>query len=393
MLRPWPILLLALSPCCQAQLTGSFSLDRATYAPGEPVVLSFTLHNDGDEAQDVHTADPYSFCSGYAIHVKRDDALNPSCFQGFAGSCMGGVASLAPGATRTEHILLNYPDHSSGDLTPPVKAPGSYTIEASREITAGPWSQQSPSLQVQQTLKLRIDNNLEVSPAAYLPYVQQLTSSDIQVRIEAARTLATLAPHALEPLLLTFATSKETILRQFAPLALANLATPASLAALADMLLHATPGSYEFMTAAELLGRTHDPAWLPLLLEVADQHGPLYLCYAGESGGDAAVAPLLGRLRSTDADTRAGASQALGCTGSRQAIPLLIALLGPQPNNDTATAISMALTELTHVEVDFGSVPAASLNLQARWQSWWLRAGETATVYKPGVCVSNTLLP
>jgi HEAT repeat protein len=76
-----------------------------------------------------------------------------------------------------------------------------------------------------------------------------------QVRREAARTLATLAPPALEPLLLTFAISKDYVLKQFAPLALANLSTKASLSALAGMLLHTDPGTYEYMTAAENLGR------------------------------------------------------------------------------------------------------------------------------------------
>jgi HEAT repeat protein len=105
---------------------------------------------------------------------------------------------------------------------------------------------------------LRADDALELSPTVYAPYIQQLDSKNEQVRREAARILATFALPALEPLLLTFATSKDYVLKQFAPLALANLSTKASRAALAQMLLDTNPGTYEFMKAAENLGKTHD---------------------------------------------------------------------------------------------------------------------------------------
>ena len=126
-------------------------------------------------------------------------------------------------------------------------------------------------------------------PDAYSIYVQQPASTSDDVRREAARTLATIAPPVPEPLLLTFASSKGSVLREFAPLALSNLGTRESLAALARFLTGAQRGTYESMTAAEDLGRTHDPAWLPLLLEIADRHDGKYLSYAAESGGDAAV--------------------------------------------------------------------------------------------------------
>jgi HEAT repeat protein len=107
----------------------------------------------------------------------------------------------------------------------------------------------------------------------FAPYIQHLVSKDFRVRTAAARTLATVAPPALEPLLLGFATAKDSTIRQFAPMALANLATKASLSALSQRLIHGEPASSEYFTAANYLGKTHDPAWPPLLLAVADQHG------------------------------------------------------------------------------------------------------------------------
>ena len=291
---------------CSAQVTGTFSLEKPTFAPGEPVFLSFTLHNEGKEREEIHTADPYSFCSGYQLHITREGTPDPACSGLFGGSCLSGAIPLEPGASHTERILLNYQNNSRPDSNVHVSAPGDYIVDASRDIAFAPPRPDSPVYnalehsQAHQTLHLRVDDALELSPAVYAPYVQQLDSKDSQVRREAALTLATLAPPALESLLLTFPTSKDYILRQFAPLALANLSTKASLSALAQMLLHTEPGTYEYMTAAQKLARTHDPAWFPLLLEVTNQHGDMYLRYAAESGGDAAISVLLARLQTAD---------------------------------------------------------------------------------------------
>ena len=153
------------------------------------------------------------------------------------------------------------------------------------------------------------------------------------------------------------------------------------------------------MTAANELGKTHDPAWLPLLLEVANQHGGMYLSYAAESGGDAAVPELLVRLRSPDNDARSSAIYALGRTGSRAAIPLLISLIRPEAGNRDSSALNeaiaadAALTQLTHLFTDFSSTGNSAATYQRRWDRWWLSAGATAPIYKPEECVVDTPLP
>jgi hypothetical protein len=371
----------------------------------QPVFLSFTLHNEGQEMEEVSTAYPYSFCSGFTIHITRDAVRQPACFQGFANRrCFSKAISLAPGASHTEPILQNYRHDSKGDLGAPAGVPGDYTIDASREIGyAKPGDSNfftAPDhSETHQLFHLRVDDALELSPTVYAPYIQQLTSNDVQLRREAARTLATLAPPALEPLLLTFATSKDPGLREFAPLALATLATKASLAALAQMLLASTPGTYEFMTAANDLGKTHDPAWFPLLMEIADQHGAMYLRYAAESGGDAAIPAMLARLHSPDSSTRGNAIYALGQTGSRAAVPLLISLIGTEASqrDGAGTNVSLsaneALRQLAHFYAERGSDDTLVPSWHRRWQQWWLAAGASAPIYRPGDCVADTPLP
>lgn len=387
---------------CTAQVTGSFSLEKSSFAPGEPVFLSFTLHNDGTETAAIRSADPYSFCSGYKIRVTRD-ATTPkaACFQSYGGSCISGGLPLAPGASHTERILLNYRNAYQGYFTS-VSLPGDYTIDASREIAYGPGGKNIPfptrdHATAHQEFHLRVDDALELPPGIYTPYVQQLESKDSQARREAARTLATIAPPTLEPLLLTFATSKYGELKQFAPLALFNLSTKTSLAALAQMLLDNKPGTYEFVSAAQKLGETHDAAWFPVLLEVADQQGSMYLSYAAESGGDAAIPALLVRLRSPQPGTRVNAIRALGRTGSRAAVPLLISLLPSNSTTDDAKndaySANEALMALTHLYAEQDANGASISGWHNRWQNWWLTSGQTATIYKPDDCAANTKLP
>src|ERR1700745_864555 len=123
MARFWLFAAYLASHFCSAQVTGTFSLEKSSFAPGEPVVLSFTLHNTGKQIEGVAQADPYSFCSGYKLHVIRDEVPDSVRFRGFLGSCLSGVISLEPGASRTEHILLNYQNDSRGDSAAHVSAP------------------------------------------------------------------------------------------------------------------------------------------------------------------------------------------------------------------------------------------------------------------------------
>src|ERR1700730_6150502 len=132
--RLWLFVAVLAPSLCPAQVTATFSLEKSTFAPGEPVFLTLTLHNEGKDSAEVHAADPYSFCSGYKIHITRDAAPEPACFQSYGGSCLSGALSLGPGASHTERLLLNYRNSSQGELGAPVSLPGDYTVDATRDI-------------------------------------------------------------------------------------------------------------------------------------------------------------------------------------------------------------------------------------------------------------------
>ena len=396
---------LLLSPLCAAQVTGTFSLDNSVFAVGDPVFLNLTISNEGDEPEQIVTADPYSFCSGYKIKISRNGSPRISCSQNWGGSCASGGITVGPHARRTERILLNYPDNSRGDMNPPIRLPGAYTVDAVRTISYGPPGvisnvfENPETTEVHQVFDIDVDGTRHVDSSKYAAFINQLASPDEQIRREAARTLATLAPPSLEPLLLTFATSKDYVLQESAPLALSNLASNASLAALAEMLTRTQPGTYESMSSAEYLGRTHDPKWFPVLLAFADRHAPIYLPYAAQSGGEAAIPALLARLRSTEPGVRTSAIYALGSTGSRAAVPVLISLLNvaiPSSENsssDDAVTANAALEQLTHEYIDRSSPGPWVEQARQRWQQWWRAAGQNAKTYLPGECVADTELP
>jgi hypothetical protein len=45
MARLWFLVALLLPALCLAQVSGTFSLEKSVFAPGEPVFLTLTLHN------------------------------------------------------------------------------------------------------------------------------------------------------------------------------------------------------------------------------------------------------------------------------------------------------------------------------------------------------------
>jgi hypothetical protein len=224
------VALLALWPAAVlGQVTGRFYIEKDTYALGEPVFLYFEATNSGTDTQNLHKADPYSFCSGYQIHVSTDLANNSSCApMVFGGSCASSDAPLESGKKVTERILLNY-EHK-------IDSAGQYEIEAERNLSYAPGSEdvfstttRRNSLEVHAHLIFRVDENAEWSETDLQSWVELLHSTDSAKRREGGRTLASIAPKSLEDLLLSFADNPE--LRQWAPIAFHRLNTLRSLEA------------------------------------------------------------------------------------------------------------------------------------------------------------------
>jgi hypothetical protein len=385
------ILLFVTTGLAKAQLSGRFYLDKETFTLGEPVFLYFEVINAGAGALKVVRANPYSFCSGYEIHVSSDENRTSACAaMGWAGSCLSSDVELKPGQQRVERILLNF-DHKIG-------VAGDYDIQAKRSLAyadagAGFFGPNSPKLEIHEQLHIRIDASANLDPRVFEKFVTQLHSSDAEKKSEAARTLATLAPKSLEETLLVFADDPQ--LRYFAPLAFHNLNTARSMSAMADLLRKSEVGSAENMDSAKYLAESDDPQWFPLLLEVAQKKPTIvnYVDDAAELGGAKMLPYLLVWLQSSDTDfTRPNAVTGMGYTGSREAIPQLIDVLR-SPEQSISQRALWGLRQLTHFSVGGDHWLDQPQSQYSRWLQWWATNGTTAHVYKANECGDVRPLP
>jgi len=384
MLLCWPSI-------AAGQVTGRFFLEKPTFAPGEPVFLYFEVTNTGTETQNLSHADPYSFCSGYEVRVSADSPPNLNCTPMIiAGSCLSSDYSLAPGKGRTERILLNY-EHK-------IDGAGYYEVEAGKNLAYAHGNLNSSSaannyLQVREKLHFSVDEKATFDGTAIQTLVVQLKSTDFLVRRDAARALASLAPQSLEDLLLSFAEMSE--FRDWAPLAFYRLNTSRSLNAMADLLHKTEAGSYEHMRSADFLAKTGDPKWYPLLLDVAQKHANIanYIDNAAESGGDKMLPTLLSMMRDPDREfIQPNAVSALGYTGSRAAVPILLDLLR-SPNPSTSLRALYGLRQLTHRTVPSERWFDNPQSQYPKWARWWTREGFDAPIYKATECREMNLLP
>lgn len=379
------VLLILLPGTAVAQVTGRFYLEKQTFAPGEPVFLYFEATNSGTATQNIDQADPYNpICSGYQIRLSSDtipDAPSSCEPTGIGGDCISSDSPLAPEKTHSERILLNY-QHTIG-------APGYYEVDAVKRLPFASadvefFSAAKTTLEIHQVLHFWIDKNAVSPDPTMQAWVNQLRSSDESERYEAARILATMAPKSLESVLLSFADHPE--FRAFAPLAFHGLNTPSSIMALADLLRQSEPGTPESMDSADFLAQTDDSEWFPLLLEVAQKNPQIstYLVDAAESGGEQILPFLRMLLNDSDETTQANAVSALGYTGSRDAVPILLTLLRSTDSWIAQSAL-YAMRQLTH-RLTAGDWQQDPQSQYPRWAHWWNSAGLNASVYKPNQC-------
>lgn len=362
-----------------AQLTGTFYLDKTTFAPGEPIFLHFKVTNPGHQQAMISTMGlPHQpGCSGYSIDISHNSSSAPSCqrvlFSNPFDWCnYNGPLSaqmIEPGKSVTQRILLN--------LDADLNTPGEYAIHAKYfNLMGGVESK----LDTEAKLHLRVDRSAP-SPtrASFQPWVDRLHSRNEWKRAEAAEVLADVAPRSLETVLLGFAHDPD--LKGYAPLALRRLNTPRSRAALAALLKGRAAN--EQQQAAMYLAETGDQKWLPLLLDLAKEYAAdsWFPTAAAELGGDKAVPTLVSIEKSHDrAYAALNTVMALGYTRSRAAIPYLLEYL-KSPETELAGRADGSLQMLTHRRASAGQKDATSADY-AKWSRWWNREGATAPIYK-----------
>jgi len=135
--------------------------------------------------------------------------------------------------------------------------------------------------------------------------------------------------------------------------------------------------------------------WYPLLRDAAVKSARIsaYPAYAAELGGEKMLPVRVALAGSLDTQfTRLNAVMAMGSTGSRKAIPLLLDQL-KSPDINISDRASYALQLLTHrtaiQDPQNRERPAEYL----KWSHWWTREGATALTYKDTNCGEAIPLP
>lgn len=231
-----------------AQVSGEFYLEKQVYARGEPIFVYFQVVNKGPNAETLYSADPNGDCSDFRLSVSNDTP-GPVCPRFI--SCLSGAIVLRPGEKHVERVLLN--------LAHKLESPGEYTVKAE---LAGWNRKRGSNVAVEPaTLHFTVDQHVAQSEV-FEPLLDQLRSSDLRKRIEAARALASVAPPFLEDTLLKFPDDPQ--FRTFAALAFYRLNTPRSMAALAQLRDKSAPGTFEHWQAGAYLAhdKCANDAWL-----------------------------------------------------------------------------------------------------------------------------------
>ncbi len=366
------------------QLTGQFYLEKTSFARWEPVFLYYLLMNSGQASVTVaSTLDPgQPGCSGHSITVSSDPIPTPSCpLLGAEGCNYNGPPSkpilLSPGESYTERFLLNF-DHE-------INIPGDYWVEAKHSGLGNPTMGD-----VHTKLNFRVEENT-IPPSELQPWLDGLKSADREKSMEAARALASIAPPSLEETLLGFIDKPE--FRGYTALAFHRLNTPRSMDAMAELVQG--PVTNEQMEAAHYLAMTGNQRWYPLLGDAAEKNVRIssYPAYAAELGGKKALPMLIALAKDPDREFTGGnAIMAMGSTGSRDAIPVLLGYLN-SPDINISDRASYALQLLTHRTAIRDEFNRNRRTESAEWSQWWKREGATARIYKETECGEIIQLP
>ncbi len=371
-----------------AQIMGSFYLEKATFARGEPVFLSLSLVNQGPDTAGFSISDPdQPACSGISVQVSSDGS-GASC-PAFSRDSMcvlnGGQfqnVQLQPGQAYTLRYLLNF-NHE-------INAPGDYRVDAKYDgppITFA--GTHTTIVKTQARLAFRVDA-APIPSSEWKPWLDQLKSRKSEERQEAAKTLASLAPPSLEETLLGFADSEE--FRRYSAMAFHRLNTPRSIEALAQYM--EGPLTNEQIEAAHYLAETNDQRWFPLLRDAAEKNARnvSYAVDAAELGGEKMLPVLVALEKSPDRFTRMNAVAAMGATRSRAAIPILLDLV-KDPDLDVSDRAAYSLRQLTH-RTSYGALkPRDPPAEYIKWSRWWAREGATAPIYGDSACSEVVPLP
>jgi hypothetical protein len=329
------------------------------------------------------------FCQKFSIEVPGADSAREQWGCGIGGSCGSGLVEIAPKKTTAVRQLLNREFR--------LQRTGAYIVRAQTNVTIrnqNLWS--SPPLD-----EFKVSDNLTINvqqgddgelQAAFEPVVNELSSTDLVRRGEAAAAIIETAPPFLEDILIDLAKTNYS----FAGMtALRKVDTEKTRNALAQI---ATESGSQMIRVEAIrnLGRAGDGTHLPTLLQLMKSTDIQIQGAAAEAvaslGGSKVVPAITALLSSVDVQRREAGANGLEYTHAREAVPILIGLLLDPDAGIRQTAVS-GLELLTHRVAFDGNqwadvtTPPSARNVHQRWVRWWKSQGKSIEIHGMNDCV------
>lgn len=383
-------------------LVGQFRPADTPQLVGGPVFIIFEVVNTGKQHVQFDSANPLNPCAGYRFEIGGEYRTDGSCDGWQSFSCVPYTVDLPPGGKNSQRVLLNF----FYDLP----HAGPYRVHSERRVTW--WAGSRDDERQLQTFEGDVDLNLEpADPAAIravlTPYIKGLASTDHDARLEAIQALEYPAQASLESTFEGMLSSEDW---DEGLTALRRLNSPRArevLAKIAEFGVPPKPGAndsekydraVEQYLAVGYLGEMGDPAYLPLLLQIAQQapresQNRLYATWGvGELGGPDAISFLVSELKASDKSWHIAAASSLASTASRDAVPVLIDLL-ESPDAKLRETAENGLETLTHRIVTNDDVSEMDpAKVHSLWADWWKLNSAGAQMYREQDCGDKLLI-
>jgi len=361
------------------ELAVRYHSEKSTSPVGEPVFVLAEFTNISSRTVQLDEAPcSQSFRPVVPVVPAKTAKLYGCSGGGSAGSCGSGFVELKPGEKLLRRYLL--PDGMEPN------APGDFDYTAERQITF----YTNGSLEVVGRQEVRetftvhaVQANHGKLEADYAPLLEDLQSRDPRRHSLALGAITQHPQEFLEAVILNLSQDPQTISASIT--GLEKLGTDRAKKRLAELTASAFEESVR-QPATTALAELGDTNYCGLMLQLMNLRqgytSEIAARGAGLLCGEKAIPQLaLLLLRQPGDFPPYEIAYALGNTGSRAAVPMLIELLG---NSDVGVrrAAKEALYTLTHRQSNSDDSGADRQD----WVSWWSLQGKTAQIFTPAEC-------
>jgi hypothetical protein len=362
------------------QIAVWFHPEKSATPLGEAVFVLVELTNVSSRTvQFDDGACAQSFTPVVPVKHRVTDSLYGCAGAGTAGSCLGSFVELKPGEKLLRRYLL--PD----GLEPGAAGDFDYTVE--RQITFYARDGSHKVVDREEVREAFTVHAVEVNHAQleadYAPLVTDLQSRDAMQRALAASAITQHPQNFLEPVILKLSQDPATTVASIT--GLKKLGTDRSKQRLAEL----TGSEYEEyirQPATTALAELGDSRYCDLMLQLMNLRqgytSEIAAKGAGLLCGEKAIPQLVALLSGGPSTFPAyEIAYALGNTGSRTAVPVLIELL-TNTDDGIRRAAREALHTLTHRMSNGDDFRADRQD----WLAWWGMEGKTAQTFDPTQC-------